>query len=392
MKTFLFSPFVLAALGAARLAQAEPADQQARKIEREAIEFHYLGMQFKQAERLLSSAVSLCETQPCSDPVRAHLHLSLGFVQGAGKGDQQLAREEFVRGLRIDPKAQLTGSMATPTLLSIFEEAREATKNFHATASSAYVPGLASGGAITPREEETLNGTEDRPPEPAPAPPKDSGPGPNHVELSFAPDLAFVSAKDVCSPPPAGETSRWVCLDETGSPYAGRPQPNLDNNNVKLGMSLSTVRLLAGYRRTVAPRWDVGLRLGFAFRGGPTPPGGSGFLPLHAEARLTFRPLSHDLGALHLRPFAVGSAGVMEVDSSVNVNVVEVPCSVNPSSRCARKLQAWYRAGFGFLGLAGGLEIPAGQSQSFIFATRLSYTIGSPELVISPELGYEQRF
>jgi hypothetical protein len=277
--------------------------------------------------------------------------------------------------------------------LSIFEDAREATKNFHPVASSsAYVPGLARGGTIAPREEETLNGTEDRPPEPAPTPPRDNAPGQNHVELSFAPDLAFLSAKDVCTPPPAGETARWICLDESGNPYTGRPQPNLDNNNVKLGMALSTVRLLAGYRRTISPRWDLGVRLGFAFRGGPTPPGGSGFLPLHAEARVSFRPFSHDLGSLHLRPFAVGSAGVMEVDSNVSVNVVEVPCSVNPSSRCSRKIQAWYRGGFGFLGLAGGLEMPMGQSQSIVLATRLNYTIGSPEIVVTPELGYEQRF
>jgi hypothetical protein len=375
----------------ARSARAQPGDQQARKLERQAIDFHYLGMQFKEAEKVLSSAVDLCETKTCSESVRAHLYISLGFVRGAGKGDLEQAREQFIRGLRIDPEIKLTGTLATPRLMPVFEEAREATKSFRTAHASDYRPGVAMGDPVVPREEETTIG-EDQPSAPTPQPPPDSGEARNHLELSFTPDLGFISAKDVCTPPAAGTTSQWVCVDEAGSPYTGRPQPNLDNNNVKFGVALSTIRLVAGYRRALSDRWEAGLRVGFAMRGGPTPPGGTGFLPLHAEGRVIYRPSARRTEPMKLNPFFLAAGGLMEVDTNVPVNVVEVPCTTSPAARCARHLSAWYRAGFGFLGLGGGLEMPLGQSQSLVFATRLSLTLGSTEVVLSPELGYEQRF
>src|SRR5262245_14784531 len=98
-------------------------------------------------------------------------------------------------------------------------------------------------------------------------------------------DWAWVNAGGVCSP--REERGMWYCVDESQQPYAGRPQPDHENE-VGPGFAAGTGRALVSYERLLSSRLAASLIAGWAFGGGPTPPGGSAFFPWHVEARTSY--------------------------------------------------------------------------------------------------------
>jgi hypothetical protein len=342
---------LLAAVAVGRPATAGAADAGAAVAEQRALDA-YLDLRFEEAIAGLETALAACRGS-CSAHGAARLHMTLAFVEGAGEHDLVAARRAFEAALRLDPQVTLDPATATPELARVFDQARAETVRAEAPP--------------TPRA-----------PEPTPAA--------EHLDqlaLYAEGDLALTTAvNQVCSP--AGPAS-WTCFDANGARYGGVPQPHMDNDNVRPGLLPSTLRLVAAYDRLVSSRLSAGLRLGWAFGGGPTPPGGSAFLPLHVEARLSFA--WPRLGALPVSPFAFVAGGIEEVDTRTSVLVVEVPCSTDYSPRCARRLSAWHRAGFGFAGAGAGVRFAMGEHVSFIGDVRASVTFGGLAFVLTPELG-----
>jgi len=66
-------------------AVAEPKDNEARALAKQAMQGDYLGTDFKAAEQKLQKALKACGKKACSAPVRAELHLDLPLVTIEGE-------------------------------------------------------------------------------------------------------------------------------------------------------------------------------------------------------------------------------------------------------------------------------------------------------------------
>jgi hypothetical protein len=369
--------------------EASDADSKALGAEKKAMD-EYLALHIEQAIERLESAITRCGDSACSPHVRAHLHLSLGFVYGAGKKDFKTARNEFGKALLIDRDLPLDPDMQSRDVSRTYREAQAEAAGASAVPPSTPPKPSAtealSGPTLSPVDEgqgisRSESGTS------APEPRSESPFARDSVALFAEADLALLTPiSNVCSP---GGPANWVCFNPDRSRYAGTPQPHLDNNNIKPGLGFSTVRLVGAYDHVLGLHWSFGLRLGLALNGGPTPPGGSAFVPVHAEARVAYLFIPEPAS---LVPFAFLAGGVAEVDTRVSVLVAEVPCSIGLAPACARRLSAWRRAGFTFVATGGGARLAIGAHGALVGDVRLSVTFGSVALVVTPELGYAYVF
>jgi hypothetical protein len=367
-------------------AQSTSADAKATTAENGALD-DYLALHIGKAAQRLQAAIRQCGDNACSPHVRAHLHMTLGFVYGAGNKDLKAAREEFEEALRIEPNLHLDQSMQSREVSRAF---RDAQGDRDASSGAATAPPPANEDVQRP---DSLFAPPLAPVAPVEAPPSPVTSEPHtpktardSLALYAEADLALLTPiSNVCSP---GGPANWVCFNPDGTRYSGTPQPHLDNNNIRPGLGFSTVRLVAAYDHTLSGRLSLGFRLGFALNGGPTPPGGSGFVPVHAEARV-----SYDFAAMPARlvPFAFISGGLEEVDTRVNVLVVEVPCSTT-GPECAITLAAWRRAGYAFFATGGGARLATSEHGAVVGDVRVGVTFASVAFVMTPEIGYAYTF
>lgn len=225
----------------------------------------------------------------------------------------------------------------------------------------------------------------------------------NLITFSLTPDVSFFSGEGVCTPA-TQESDHYVCLREDGSRYGGMPTPNIANN-VNLGFSLSTLRAVLGYERVVLDNLTVGLRAGAAIAG-PSHERVS-FFRLSFEGRAAFyigkKPFEQTTG---VRPFVFVSGGAAQVNSEVDVQVLEdgtacgaanpfdpsSPCTVKPLDRDApeRRLQtlsAYKQAGLGFAGIGGGVSYMVMPRIAFNVSLRASLTFPVVTAVFSPDAG-----
>lgn len=222
----------------------------------------------------------------------------------------------------------------------------------------------------------------------------------NWITLSFSPDLSMVSGDDVCSK--AGQDDdHWVCAREDGSRYVGTPTPG-QANNVNTGFGLSTMRVALAYDRLIGDNLTLGLKAGFAFRG--TTEADASFLPVHAEGRATYFFGSEPFASTGARPFVQLAGGLMQVDTPVDVEVVEdgevcgadsddldSPCTEPSADGIVEKrvqtLTAHKQAGQGFAGLGFGLSYAPAEMLALNLGLRVSVTLPVTTLVLSPEAG-----
>ncbi|WP_437289607.1 hypothetical protein [Sorangium sp. So ce406] len=226
----------------------------------------------------------------------------------------------------------------------------------------------------------------------------------NWVALTFSPDVALFSGRDVCAVG-SQASDHYVCLRGDGTRYDGTPTPGVAND-VNLGFALATLRVAIAYDRLVLDNLTVGGRVGFA--AGGTTGGGASFLPLHLEARaqyfLTARPFEQ-LGA---RPFVLAAAGVAQVDAEVDVHVLEdaAACGADAdiTSPCTRPgrsgrleprqqtLAATRQAGQGFASAGVGVAYAPIDAVSLNLALRAGLTFPAVTAVLSPEVGFSLGF
>lgn len=235
--------------------------------------------------------------------------------------------------------------------------------------------------------------------------PKDTGPKKNWVSISIAPDVSIFSGKDVCAVD-VQERDHFVCVRNDGSRYLGAPTPGI-GNDVSAGLALSTIRIIAGYDRLFMDNILAGVRLGFAFR--TSSDDDASFLPVHAELRGTYMIGKNPFGSLGARPFVFAAAGLAQIDTPVDVEVLEdgVRCgAANPadqSSPCTQpgnpafdgsrvepriqSLKAYKQAGQGFLSLGGGLQYAPLERVAISVGLRANITLPVVTFVLTPELG-----
>jgi hypothetical protein len=170
------------------------------------------------------------------------------------------------------------------------------------------------------------------------------------------------------------------------------PRPGKEGEVVG-GFGLATTRVLVGYDRMIIPNVGIGVRLGYAFNGGPqkvTAAGtkGSAFLPFHAEARASYW-FGNPGG---IRPYLVVAGGMAQVDAKVTVNVyLKQPSSSDCGDADPCTFAAWKKAGTTFVAGGVGILYPVG-SGGVIGEVKLQELIGSAATGAAMTLGYAQGF
>lgn len=169
----------------------------------------------------------------------------------------------------------------------------------------------------------------------------------NWFSLALQQDVLFLpSATNSCS----GNTP-YDCFRDDGSYYELIPYDK-SGGEISGGASMATTRILLGYDRRFGPV-TAGVRLGFAFGGGPQAPGGASFFPLHAEARVSYWFGSDPFARKGLRPYVTLGGGVAQIDSEVSVAVYDTKSDFIADKR--NNLGAWRKAGIAFL--SGGVGV-----------------------------------
>ncbi|XXT22082.1 hypothetical protein WME94_11035 [Sorangium sp. So ce429] len=226
----------------------------------------------------------------------------------------------------------------------------------------------------------------------------------NWVSLTFSPDVALLSGRDVCTV--ASQASdNFVCLRGDGTRYDGTPTPGVAND-VNLGFALATLRVAIAYDRLLLDNLTVGGRVGFA--AGGTSGGGASFLPLHLEARAQYFLAARPFEQLGARPFVLAAAGVAQVDAEVDVEVLEdaAACgaSADITTPCTRRgrsgrlearqqtLAATRQAGQGFASVGAGVAYAPLDAVSLNLALRAGLTFPAVTAVLSPEVGLSLGF
>lgn len=165
------------------------------------------------------------------------------------------------------------------------------------------------------------------------------------------------------------------------------PMTDADSGgSIAPGFRMATVRVLASVDYVLKTYLSVGLRVGWAFGGGPRaieynseghPIGKSKFLPVHAEARGTLWLRS--LGKSGLHPYVHLSTGLAEVDANTPINA-----KLNGQTR---KLDAWRKMGPIFVGGGGGAVYSINRTFGVQLNVNAMYMLPNTGLVLEPSLG-----
>jgi hypothetical protein len=365
------------------VALAAPKDKAATALAEDAMQTDYLGTQFTKSEQKLKKAITLCGASACSSEVVGRLHRDLAVVYIAGLKQPAKGKAELKRALKANPDQQLDNDFATPEVRKAFtaaggkekpaEEEVEAPKPSEKKQDEDCVPG--SDGC-------ELEETE--------APSAPSKFPKNWLSLHFEQDfLLFTSQSDVCASnaPAHGEAPGYACFQK-GSQFGYSTGQNIaagPGNHVAGGIGVATSRILIGFDRMVGSNLSLGLRLGFAFGGSPTPKSGPKFSPLHGEVRANYWFGSDPFESSGLRPYVSLSAGVAAVDGHVTVEYYAM-AGGNKGT-----LDAWYKAGKAFAGLGLGTMIPIGSS-GIVPEARVMQLFGTSATAFDLSLGYAYGF
>jgi len=243
----------------------------------------------------------------------------------------------------------------------------------------------------------------------------------NWFGLHFGLDVAVIGGSNVC-----GSGGGYECYyaGTRDQPYGGPPYPG---TGIATGTALATQRVLISYDRGFTPNITGGVRLGYAFGGGPPaitgfdpttgqPTGKINFLPFHAEGRITYWIGRGALGKKGVRPYVFAGGGMAQVDAKVQVTVYDCgkknamnmtvdgsgnvidgkACaagttgaanSVNQASLAQPKMDAWKKLGQGFVAAGGGIVYAIKEQFGIQANVNLMYMLGSSGPVLEPSLG-----
>jgi hypothetical protein len=426
----------LAALLRAESAGAATQDAAAQELADQAIFTDYLQLDFKAAEKKLQKAISLCERGTCSPTVTAQVYRDLAVIYVTGMKRSREGHDLLVKALQLDSGLALDADLTTPELVRVFnaakaDAAREAEEK-KAAPPPAAAPAPAEGEPAPKKElkpkdgagdelgaaaqstgtgsmdEAKPRGSVDCPPdfpgceaitdEPAASEAEEKGPDlgvRNWISAALQQDfLVFSAGSGVCGPNRpqelscfrAGDTFRPGTTDNTAG----------SGGSVAGGFRFATTRLLLGYDRTLFPSIAVGIRIGYAFGGGPAEPDGAAFVPIHAELRGTYWFGPIQLGKL--RPYATLGGGLAQVDSSVTTQVVDrcpdsnqnPPCSVGQIA--LSRVTVWKKTGTTFVGLGGGALYPLSDHSGINAELKAVLLFPSSGTSVALQAGYQHGF
>jgi hypothetical protein len=203
--------------------------------------------------------------------------------------------------------------------------------------------------------------------------------------LSIEQDVGLIPRSGACSVA-AQENKGYACYRADGAQYTGTPVLT----NEPLGGGRGPTRVVLGFERLVHYNVSLGVRVGWAMTGeGPTPRGGTGFVPFSAAARATHWFGSDPFARSGLRPFAFLAAGYAMVDIETSVDVREDPTvpAYQGGNDLEQTVDLWKRAGDGFVGVGGGLAFAFNTWIAVVAEVAVLETFPFVALVIAPSAG-----
>jgi len=302
----------------------------------------------------------------------------------------------------------------------------------------------------TPPPSETKAEEREEPPSEPPPEEQPPAPSPSYRTHWFgihaAQDFAIVGGNNVCDPSLGQMSANYSCFysGTRDRPFMHAPYPYRDG--VAQGLVVATTRVLAAYEAALSPWFSIGLRAGYAFRGGPPAgmtvekgadgsvpdfaqgSGGTPFLPAHLELTLRgwFLPLSEKF----VRAYVQGSAGMAQVDAKVVISEYDcthagvkttVPSdaalqnipwdpddpddptnnnSLSPFEQCRQgkgvydyklytpvPVDGWKKMGQGFVSLGAGSMVMVTERLGVVLNVNVMYMLPAPGIVIQPSLG-----
>jgi hypothetical protein len=114
---------LLASLCLPRAAGAEPGDDAAKKLVKQAMSEDYLGTDFRSAEARLKQAADTCVKQGCKPGIHASVYRYLAVVYAVGLNDQRGAVEAFLNMLDLDERVKPDPDLATPEVEKAYKAA-----------------------------------------------------------------------------------------------------------------------------------------------------------------------------------------------------------------------------------------------------------------------------
>lgn len=138
-------------LPAANVGAAGKKDKEANKLRDQAMDEHYLSVEFDKAEAKLKKAIETCGKDNCSPDVLGKVHIALGTVHGVGQQKLDLAKADFVSALKADPNAKLIDGLGTPELEAKFKEAQAEAGGSGGTGGSGGEGGEGGEGGDKPK-------------------------------------------------------------------------------------------------------------------------------------------------------------------------------------------------------------------------------------------------
>lgn len=419
------------------------ADSKALNTLQTIIQENYLEMEFPQAANHLEELIKSCASR-CSAPTKARLQAAYGVVLFAGLQEKERGSAAFVAALTLDPTVTLDDDLSTKKMRAAFDEAKVKAKaagvsipeTGAAKAKTPETPPAAAAAAAPIATSETTkplapkaktdervccdSGAECPPGFPicgqeglenwvpcesdgdckngyscndssckANDSAKAGGPSgdwaKNWLSLSAQQDFVFFGGEaDVCS-----GGNQYYCYYEGDLFYDGLPHSGEQaqvGNAVGGGVGVATTRLMLGYDRSLFENFSLGVRLGYAFGGGPKVPNGSAFLPVHAAGRVGYWFGSEPFGRTGFRPFVFLTGGMAQIDTRVLVTVYEGEDAYLNDQQT--KLHAWRKAGSAFVGGGVGTSFQINNWAGFSAEMKVMQTLGSTATGMSLNLGY----
>lgn len=414
-------------LFAAVPAAAAPMDASANDVADRVMDPDKLYSNFLIAEKRLNAALKKCGKNACSKGVRARLYRDLGVVYIIGLRRLDKGKELLTKAVKADPSIELDQRVATPELEQLFIESGGSSQPRATDSKTAELPaeqepapsrepeaesepsasiadssvsdsgsessaGSSDGNALSElgtesEEEEAAEADGEVESEESPKKPEERAESPGKkktfVSLGLQQDFLYYSGDTgVCSE----GVDAYDCFDHRGTEFEG-PIFEGAGNEVEGGLSRATTRLLIGYDRQLSGNALVGVRLGYAFGGGPTPITGSGFLPWHAEVRGAFYFGHRPFDARRIRPNLSLGAGLAEVSSHVAVDYWETEGTYNDEVE-AGTLDSWRRSGKFFVAPGFGTMIPVASRGAITLDVRAMFMIGKSATALALAVGY----
>jgi hypothetical protein len=214
-----------------------------------------------------------------------------------------------------------------------------------------------------------------------------TGPRKNWIGGMLEQDAVLAnSASDVCL-----NQSDYTCFDDQGNYYDGQHARPGASDEVAGGFTPSTTRILIAYDRVMSDNVMLGVRLGYAFGGGPQVPetatssAGKPFFPAHIEARASYWFGSDPFIRVGIRPYVVGALGAAEFDGKVSVKVYDGTTNANATPINA---SAWKKAGSFFVAGGFGLMYALDHNSGIVLELKGMATVPTVGVGASLQAGY----